>query len=257
MTFLIAEIGVNHKGRVGHAKRLIECAIEAGADAAKFQYFDAEKLGNPSIRHLQLSLEQLRELKDYCGTRIEFMCTAFDADGLKEIVPLIRRIKVSSGMIFRRDFLAEVARHDRPLIVSTGMATEVDIHRALEILRSRGAGEIQALLHCVSAYPTPTDQANLRAMQRLREQFGTAVGYSDHTGKYEALIAAASMGAAVIEAHITVDKGDEGPDHSSSHEPQDYIRTVKAIRRIERMMGDGSLDPRACELKTRAGWASD
>ncbi len=265
MTFIIAEIGVNHNGDIELAHKLIDAAYECGASAVKFQTFDCEKLEPPGdrremLRKLQLTTGRFRELKDYCGTRIEFMSTPFDVDALWELVSLgVERIKISSGGLFDMALLKAAEESQLPIILSTGMATENDVSKAMWRLKY---SDKLTLLHCNSGYPTPYEDVNLRAMQTLKNSFGCPVGLSDHTIGISVPIAATALGAVVIEKHITLDKNMAGPDHAISLEPPEFKKMVLGIREIEKAMGDGVKRQTPSEQKTvgivreRQAWAA-
>lgn len=258
--FIIAEAGVNHNGDVGIARRLVDAAAEAGADAVKFQTFigekciaaGAEKAGYQKetvgeegsqldmIRKLELSFEEFRGLKSYCEERgILFLSTAFDLDSARFLHELgLTVYKIPSGEITNYPLLRTIGEFGGRVIMSTGMCELEEIGSAMDVLRRSGTTDI-SLLHCNTQYPTPMADVNLRAMEQLREVFRTPVGYSDHTLGIEVPIAAAALGASIIEKHFTLDRGMEGPDHRASLEPGELKRMVAAVRNIEAALGDG------------------
>ncbi|MCF6463983.1 N-acetylneuraminate synthase [Clostridium sp. Cult1] len=257
--FVIAEAGVNHNGDISIAKKLIDKAFEAGADAIKFQTFKAENLvtreapkaeyqkettgdGNQfqMLKKLELSFEEHIILKEYCIEKsITFISTPFDfesVDLLEKIgVPLY---KVSSGDLTNLPLLSYIASKNKPIILSTGMANLGEVEEAVETIFETGNKNL-VLLHCTSNYPTVYEDVNLRAMLTMKEAFKLPVGYSDHTIGIEVPIAAVALGAKVIEKHFTLDKTMEGPDHKASLEPDELKIMVNSIRNIERAMGDG------------------
>ncbi|NLW68963.1 MAG: N-acetylneuraminate synthase [Bacteriovoracaceae bacterium] len=268
--FIIAEAGVNHNGSLETAKALVRQAGMAGADAVKFQTFRADALAAEGLekawyqkktsnavesqlsmlRRLELGVEEHRELVRFCRSqRIMFLSTPFDeqsADLLESLgVPML---KIGSGELTNLPFLRHVARKRRPMIISTGMANLGEVEEALEVVLSAGNREI-TLLHCVTEYPAPPMEVNLRAMQTLHRAFGFPVGYSDHTEGIEIAVAAAALGASVIEKHFTLDRSAEGPDHRSSLDPPMFADMVRAIRNVEDAMGDGRKRPAPCEIK--------
>ncbi|HOE73519.1 MAG TPA: N-acetylneuraminate synthase [Deltaproteobacteria bacterium] len=268
--FIIAEAGVNHNGSLETAKALVRQAGMAGADAVKFQTFRADALAAEGLekawyqkktsnaeesqlsmlRRLELGVEEHRELVRFCRSqRIMFLSTPFDeqsADLLESLgVPML---KIGSGELTNLPFLRHVARKRRPMIISTGMANLGEVEDALEVVLSAGNREI-TLLHCVTEYPAPPMEVNLRAMQTLHRAFGFPVGYSDHTEGIEIAVAAAALGASVIEKHFTLDRSAEGPDHRSSLDPPMFADMVRAIRNVEDAMGDGRKRPAPCEIK--------
>ncbi|MDQ0285616.1 N-acetylneuraminate synthase/N,N'-diacetyllegionaminate synthase [Desulfofundulus luciae] len=263
--FIIAEAGVNHNGDLETAKRLVDAAVVAGADAVKFQTFVPEEVVTGSaekasyqkanmpggqetqldmIRRLALSKEDFRTLKAYCDRAgIMFLSTPYDyysVDFLDELgVPLF---KIPSGELVNDRFLRYVAARGKPLIISTGMAMLGEVEEAVEVVQDAGVREI-TLLHCTSAYPASYEEVNLRAMVTLRQAFGLPVGYSDHTPGTEVAVAAVALGARVIEKHFTLSRNMEGPDHKASLEPDELAAMVRSIRNVERALGDGRKRP--------------
>lgn len=278
-TFVIAEIGVNHNGDRKLALKLVDAAVEAGADAAKFQTFrsDAitvqnagtvayqrEKAGaldqHAMLRKLELGEAEHEEIAAYCARRgIEFMSTAFDSGSLDLLCRLgIRRIKAPSGEVTNLPYLEDCARRGLPIILSTGMADLEEVRTASTTIEAawdrngtRPAGDALTILHCTSAYPTAFDDVNLRAMLTLETEIGRPVGYSDHTQGIFVPPIAVAMGARVIEKHVTLDRRMEGPDHSASLEPDELAAMVRAIRDAELLRGDGIKVPREAELEAR------
>lgn len=269
--FVIAEAGVNHNGSLEMARRLVDAAVQAAADAVKFQTFRSEKAISPfapkaayqvettgagesqleMVRKLELPPEAFRELKSYCAQRgILFLSTPFDdesADLLDELG--MAAFKVPSGEITNLPFLEHVARKGKPLIVSTGMCELEEVRTAVDCLQRAGAREL-ALLHCVSSYPAPAASINLRAMATLRETFGVPVGFSDHTLGIAIPLAAVALGACIVEKHMTLDCKLPGPDHRASLEPGDFAAMVAGIRAVEASLGDGAKRPAAEERNT-------
>lgn len=266
--YVIAEAGVNHGGDVEKALRLVDVAADAGADAVKFQTFSAARLVSAdaakaayqkktgpwreSQRDMleKLELDEMAHMKirHKCRDReIEFLSSPFDeeaADFLEEIG--IKAFKVASGEITNLPFLGYLGGKGLPLILSTGTADMAEVAAAVETLRSAGAKDI-ALLHCVSAYPAEPADCNLSAMKTLADTFQAPVGWSDHTLGWEVTVAAAAMGANVIEKHLTFDADALGPDHRVSLEPIPFAAMVAAVRAVESAIGDGVKTPRDCE----------
>ncbi|QAT40526.1 N-acetylneuraminate synthase [Clostridium sp. JN-9] len=257
--FIIAEAGVNHNGDIYTAKKLIDAALEAGADAIKFQSFKAESLvtkdapkaqyqkkntGSGSqyemLKKLELSFDDHIILKKYCEEkRIMFISTPFDFRSVDLLEKLeIPIYKISSGDLTNIPFLKYIAKLNKPMIVSTGMANLGEVEMAVEAIRNIGNNEI-TLLHCTSNYPANYDDVNLNAMITMKNDFKLPVGYSDHTLGIEVPIAAAAMGASIIEKHFTLDKNMEGPDHKASLNPPEFKKMVSSIRNIEKALGDG------------------
>ena len=266
--FIIAEAGVNHNGDLELARRLVDAAAEAGADAVKFQTFSADRLATAAapqadyqrrntgieesqramLHRLELTAEAHRELMARCRERgILFLSSPFDEDSADFLEELgVPAFKIPSGELTNVPFLAHVARKGRPLIVSTGMATLDEVRPAVETIRQAGSPPL-ALLHCVSSYPAQPADVNLRAMATLREAFAVPVGFSDHTAGTDIALAAVALGANILEKHLTLDRTLPGPDHLASLEPDEWIAMVAALRRIEAALGDGRKRPAPSE----------
>lgn len=265
--FVIAEAGVNHNGDVILAKKLIDLAAEAGADAVKFQTFSTEENVTQSapkasyqkktslresqfdmLRKLELSQGEFREIFDYCKyKKILFLSTPFDyasADFLARLP--VSLFKISSGEITNVLLLKKVAEFKKPIILSTGMSSLEEVKQAVKLIYLAGNKKL-TLLHCTSNYPTKFEDVNLRAIQTLRHEFNVPVGYSDHTEGIEVAIAATALGAEVIEKHFTLDKNLPGPDHKASLSPTQLKDLVRSIRNVEISMGDGRKVPRPSE----------
>ena len=271
--FVIAEAGVNHDGDRKRALELVDIAADAGADAVKFQTFDADRLAtrdapkadyqldatdrgesqHAMLRRLQLSPGDHAVLIEHCARRgILFLSTPFDEQSADLLASLgVAAFKIPSGEITNVPFLAHVARHGKPMIVSTGMATIGEVEAAVAAIDGAGACDV-ALLHCVSNYPAAAATANLRAMATLEHAFGVPVGYSDHTRGFAVALAAVALGAAVLEKHFTVDRALPGPDHQASLTADELSALVASIREVESALGDGRKRPAASELGTAA-----
>ena len=260
--FIIAEAGVNHNGNIEIATRLIEIASEAGADAVKFQTFKTENCitsyapkanyqiqttGQSEnqyemVKKLELDIKSHRILMDYCKQKnIMFLSTAFDLDSVDLLDELgLEIFKIPSGEITNLPYLRKIAKLNKKIILSTGMANLGEIENAVNILVENGTKrEKVTVLHCNTEYPTPICDVNLKAMLTIKEAFKVPVGYSDHTLGINIPLAAVTMGAEVIEKHITLDKNMDGPDHRASLEPHELKEMVVAIREIEKALGDG------------------
>jgi N,N'-diacetyllegionaminate synthase len=269
-TIVIAEVGVNHNGDARLARRMVDVARDAGADVVKFQAFKADKEisryaakaayqeantgaeGNQLelARALELSGEALRSLKDYCAqVRMPFLCTAFDFDSADLLCDELKvsAIKIGSAEVTNIPLLEHIGAKRVGAILSTGASTLAETAVAVAALRSAGCPEL-VLLHCVSSYPAPVEQVNLRAMQTLRREFGVPVGFSDHTPGIEAAIAAAALGACAVEKHFTTDRHLPGPDHLASVEPLELKALIAGVRAANRALGDGVKAPVPCEL---------
>ena len=273
-TFVIAEAGVNHNGSLEIAKKLVDVAVDAGSDSVKFQTFKAENIvtryaqkaeyqkettaGNETqfdmINKLELDINAHKELINYCKKKeITFLSTPFDLESVELLNNLgVEVLKIPSGEITNLPFLEKIGGLKKRLILSTGMADLEEIGNALSILIGAGTPKDNiTVLHCNTAYPTPIEDVNLLAMNTIKETFKVKVGYSDHTPGIEISIAAAALGASVIEKHFTLDKGMEGPDHKASLEPDELNNMVRAIRNIESGLGNGIKKPSISELKNR------
>jgi N-acetylneuraminate synthase/N,N'-diacetyllegionaminate synthase len=250
---VIAEAGVNHNGSFDEAQRLIATAKKCGADAVKFQMFDSHLLGRPELRKYQLGTDMLEDLQFYAERLgIDFLCTPFDQAACEWLtLRRVKYMKLGSGAIFNDALLNKARDMGVPVLLSTGMATIAEIEHAARILQDN----LAAILHCVSAYPVPLDQANLRALITLRRQFGYPIGYSDHTVCIDALLAAVALGAKFIEAHLTHDCDQEGPDHQASYMPGVFQNAVGRIRQMEKILGSGRKVMQPCEKACRDVWA--
>lgn len=272
-TFIIAEVGVNHNGSLELAKKLVDAAVDAGADCVKFQTFIAKNLvskhaskaeyqkkqtdANESqlemIKKLELSYDDFIELKKYTDEKdIIFMSTAFDLESISFLNNLdMKKWKIPSGEITNLPYLIEIAKLKKPTILSTGMSTMEEIESAIKILKKYGTDDI-TVLHCTTEYPAPFEEVNLNAMISIKNKFELSIGYSDHTKGIEVPIAAVALGAIVIEKHFTLDKNMDGPDHKASIEPNELKRMVLSIRNIEKSLGNGIKKPTESEIKNIA-----
>jgi N,N'-diacetyllegionaminate synthase len=270
--FIIAEAGVNHNGSPELAKKLIDAAVESGADAVKFQTFKADKLVSKyaqkadyqkqttsveetqyeMIKKLELDENAHRVLINYCKDKeVMFLSTPFDHDSIDLLISFEMPIfKIPSGEITNLPYLRHIGSLGKEVILSTGMANLNEVQDALEVLIKAGTSKEKiTVLHATTEYPCPIGEVNLRAMQTIKAAFGVKVGYSDHTQGIEVPIAAVAMGACVIEKHFTLDRTMEGPDHKASLEPDELKAMVQAIRHIEQALGDGVKRPSESEQK--------
>jgi len=269
---VIAEIGVNHNGSLTLAKELVDQAKECGADVAKFQTFNAERLVTETaskaqyqientnsggsqfemLKSLELREQEFEDLFNYCSSKkIEFLSTPFDKEDLIFLNNLgMKRIKIPSGEITNPFLLEEAGKSRKEVILSTGMANLKEIREALNLLIKNGCSKQEVtILHCNTEYPTPLEDVNLNAMNTIRDEFKVKVGYSDHTSGIEVPIAAVSMGASIIEKHFTLDKKMDGPDHLASLNPQEFSLMAKGIRSIETALGSREKNPSKSEKK--------
>ena len=270
-TFIIAEAGVNHNGSLDIARKLVQAAAQAGADAIKFQTFRAETLAIPHspkadyqrrtteaeetqfqmLKRLELDFRAHTLLQTHCREYgITFLSSPFDLDSIDFLHQLgLDIFKIPSGEITNLPYLEKIGALRRQVILSTGMSTLTEIRAAVSVLKNTGTPESDlTLLHCNTEYPTPMQDVNLKAMLTIWDAFPkAAIGYSDHTQGIEVPIAAVAMGAQVIEKHFTLDRTMEGPDHDASLEPWELSRMIRAIRNIELALGDGDKKPSASE----------
>jgi len=269
--FIIAEAGVNHNGSIELAKKLIDVAANAGANAVKFQTFKAETLvckdakkadyqninindGDDNqfnmLKKLELDLDTHNLLIDYCEQKdIMFLSTPFDIKSIELLDNLgLNIFKIPSGEITNLPYLRMIGSLKKQVILSTGMATLDEVKDALEVLIKSGTlKENITILHANTMYPTPMEDVNLNAMITIGKTFDIAYGYSDHTLGIEVPTAAVALGATIIEKHFTLDKTMQGPDHKASLEPKELKAMVDAIRNIEKALGDGIKQPTPSE----------
>jgi N-acetylneuraminate synthase/N,N'-diacetyllegionaminate synthase len=270
--FIVAEAGVNHNGDPALARRLVDAAAECGADAVKFQTFTVDALLTQAapkagyqvettgagesqremLARLELGTDRLAELRDRAAKHgLIFFSAPFDEASADALAALdVALFKVPSGEITNLPLLRHVAAKGRPIILSTGMANLEEVEQAVAAIREAGDPPL-AVLHCLSAYPAPAAEVNLRAMDSLATRFGCPVGFSDHTLGIEIAVAAAARGAAIIEKHLTLDKTLPGPDHRASLDVAEFSAMVRAIRSVESALGDGVKRPMPSETDTR------
>ncbi|MFQ5456526.1 MAG: N-acetylneuraminate synthase [Nitrospirota bacterium] len=272
--FIIAEAGVNHNGSVETARKMVDAAIDSGADAVKFQTFNAVKMISrfapkaeyqkkttaadesqlSMVKRLEIDKNGYKMLIDYCNEKgIIFISSPFDLESIDMLDELgLAIFKIPSGEITNLPYLRKVGSLNKRIIMSTGMADLGEIEDALDIITEAGTKrEDITVLHCNTEYPTPMDDVNLTAMLTIKEAMKVIIGYSDHTSGIEVPIAAAALGATVIEKHFTLDKDDEGPDSQASIEPDELQAMVRAIRGIEKALGDGIKRPSLSESKNK------
>jgi N,N'-diacetyllegionaminate synthase len=273
--FIIAEAGVNHNGDLEMARKLIESAAAAGADAVKFQTFKAVKLASrfaPKAEYQKLSndadssqLEMLkslemdepahRELISHCkAAGLKFLSSPFDLESIDLLHSLgLEIFKIPSGEITNLPYLRKIGGLGKKVILSTGMSDLGEIEDALNVLVKAGTllGQI-AVLHCNTEYPTPMEDVNLKCIQTIAQAFQVRVGYSDHTLGIEVPAAAVALGASIIEKHLTLDRSLPGPDHKASLVPQEFKAMVQAIRNIEKALGHSKKKPTASEIKNKS-----
>ena len=271
-TFIIAEAGINHKGNPNQAKKMINIAVEIGADAVKFQTFKAKEIVTKKApkAHYQQSIkdphesqyqmlkkaefteEEWFELADFArDVDIIFFSKPSYEDAVDILVKMgVPTIKIGSGDITYITLLRRVAKTGLPIILSTGMSTLSEVEDAVNTIYAEGNKEL-ILLHCVSNYPSAYEDTNLRAMATLKQAFQVPVGYSDHSLGIVVPIVAVSLGASVIEKHFTLDRTLPGPDHKASIEPNEFERMIKSIRTVEKALGSPIKKPVKAEIEMR------
>lgn len=269
--FVIAEVGVNHNGDLDLARRLIDVAARAGAEAVKFQTFFADELVTTTaaqadyqarnrgrddsqyemLRALELSEDDYRALKLYCDDKgIIFLSTPFSERAVDLLADIgVDGFKISSGDLTHLPLLRHIAGYGRPAILSTGMGTLGEIDEAVTAMAGAGLDEV-AILHCVSNYPADPAECNLRAMDTIRGAFGKPTGWSDHTLGNAVSVAAVARGAPLIEKHFTLDRTMPGPDHAASLEPEELNRFVQDLRDTRAALGTPVKRPTASERET-------
>ena len=269
---IIAEAGVNHNGSVELAKKMADVAKAAGADIVKYQTavpelvisrfapkaeYQKESTGEAEsqlemVKKIHFGFAEHRKLKEYCDSiGIKYLSTPFDMDSIDFLAGMDMPVwKIPSGEVTNLPYLEKVAKLKKPIIMSTGMCEIPEIKAALDVLYSNGAEDV-TILHCNTEYPTPLKDANVKAMLDIQKNFGTKVGYSDHTLGLEAPLAAVALGATVVEKHFTLDKNMEGPDHAASMSPEELTALVKAIRNTELALGDGVKKVTESEAKNK------
>lgn len=273
--YIMAEAGVNHNGRLDIAKELVDAAANAGADAVKFQTFTAKNVvtGNASMASYQaqntgekksqlemLTEYELREndfnkIKKYCDSKkITFLSTPHSDDVIGFLDKLVCAYKIGSGDLTNLPFLQMIARKKKPMILGTGMSNLHEVKEALETIHGEGNKEV-VMLHCTTSYPCPLKEVNLKAMQTMQNELDCLVGYSDHTLGIDIAIAAAQMGAVLIEKHFTLNTRMAGPDHRASLNPEELKEMVSSIKNKKNFpipieaLGDGIKIPSIHEIE--------
>ncbi len=272
MVLIIAEAGVNHNGSLSQAKELVDVAKDSGADIVKFQTFKSNNLVTKEtkkafyqslntensdsqlemLRKLELPFDQYLDLKNYCIKKnIEFLTTAFDLESLDLINQInLKRFKIPSGEITNLPYLKKIGSFGKPIILSTGMSNIEEINNALNQLYLSGTLKKDiSILHCTSEYPAPFFDVNLKAMISMKNKFNVDIGYSDHTLGVEVSFAAVSLGAKIIEKHITLNRNLKGPDHKASLEPEEFKNLVKGVRNISLALGTSEKKITNSEIK--------
>ncbi|MCM3676000.1 N-acetylneuraminate synthase [Peribacillus simplex] len=256
-TFIIAEIGVNHNGSLELAKKLVDAAIDAGADAVKFQMFDTEELTTRQadlvqyqkktkeknqydmLKKLELSSVEFIDLKNYCDKKnIIFLATPFDLKSVDFLNDLdMSAFKVGSGDLTNYPLLKRIVETDKPIILSTGMSLISEIDQTIAYLRALKENLQISILHCTSSYPTPEQQINLKVISDYLKRYPFVIGYSDHSIGTHIPIAATALGARILEKHITLDNTLPGPDHLASIDIKEFKEMVQLVRLTEISLG--------------------
>ena len=272
--FIIVEAGVNHNGSIEIAKKLVDEAVNIGADCIKFQTYKTENLVTKKapkanyqlkvtdekesqfemLKKLELTLEEYKDLISYCSERnILFLSTPYNIGDIDFLNSLgVSAFKVASGQIVEKPFLEYLAKQGKPIIASTGMAYLSEIDEAVRVFRDNG-NEDFVILQCTTNYPSLESDSNLKAMISMRDAFNCLVGYSDHTVSDVAILGSVALGAKIIEKHFTLDKNMEGPDHSCSADPEEMAELISKIRLLESALGTGVKTPCESEIKNTQG----
>jgi len=270
--FIAAEIGINHNGDMELARKMIDAAVAAGADAVKFQNYRTEDfLSDRSLmytyesqgqtvtesqydmfKRCELSVTQLQELCSYCVSKgVIFFSTPTGDSGIDDLrkagAPMLKN---GSDYLTHLPLIRTMARSGLPTVLSTGMATEEDIADAVTAFEEAGGKDL-ILLHCTSSYPTPAEDVNLRKVTTLKSRFGHLVGFSDHSWGTIAAVGAVALGACFVEKHFTLDKNLPGPDHAFSSDPLEFAELTAQIRAMEKNLGRAYIGPTAAEEKSR------
>lgn len=253
---IIAEVGVNHNGKLSLAKKLIEYAKFAGADFVKFQCYNTNDLVTDKakkakyqkkfnkfetqkqmLKKYEFSEKDFKYLKNYCNKiGIKFLISIFDLKSLNLAKKMgLRLIKLPSGELNNFELVEQIAKGKNEIILSSGMASFAEIGKTIKFLKKRLKKRL-TVLHCISSYPTKPNQVQIQNMLEIKKRFNVNIGFSDHTDSFEAAISATALGATVIEKHLTLNKKMKGPDHSSSLDPAEFINFVKLIRNTEKII---------------------
>ena len=270
-TFVIAEAGVNHDGNIDVAKKLVDIAVRAGADAVKFQTFktenlilrDIQKAGYQKkttnadesqydmLKRLEVTIEQNILLKQYCiDSGIIFLTTPFDEESLDELDELdLPAYKIASTDATNLPFLEKIAKKGKPIFLSTGMSYLSEVQSALDVIYKHNKDVV--LLQCTANYPIKDNEVNLAVIDTYKARFDILVGYSDHSVNIGAAPFAIPMGAKVVEKHFTINKTNKGPDHAASLSPDELIDFVKVVRRVDEYIGSSIKEPSPSEVDTR------
>jgi len=253
--FIIAEVGINHNGKLSLAKKLVDAAVDAKADAVKFQTFKSEGViidklkQTDAIRKFELKYSEFASLKKYCDKKnIIFLSTPHSFDAIDFLNDLVPAFKFGSGDLTNIPALQHAAKKDKPIILGTGMSTLKEVKESVNAIKKSGNNQIIAL-HCTTNYPCPFEEVNMNAMKDMQNKLDCLVGYSDHTMGITASIMAATLGAVVIEKHFTIDRNMPGPDQKASLEPDELKKMIEEIRNVEKALGGSNKKPTNSEKK--------
>lgn len=270
--FIAAEVGINHNGDMELARKMIDAAVECGADAVKFQnYYTEDFIQDKDLKYTyasqgkavtesqfdmfkryELSFEQLKGLKEHCDKKgVLFFSTPTSKRGIDDLAKLnVGLLKNGSDLLVNIPLIKEMAKTKIPTIISTGMALVSEIDEAVRAFEEADGKELM-ILHCTSSYPTPDEDVNLLKLESLSKTFNYPIGFSDHTWGIEAAIGAVVLGACFIEKHFTTDKTLPGPDHRFSSDPAEFKQLVAAVRKTEKMLGTSKIGPTNSEREGR------
>ena len=274
MTYIIAEVGVNHNGSLDLALKLVDIAAKSGANAVKFQTFKSEKLSSKNakkaeyqkknlntnndsqldmLKKIELSYHDFRLVFNRCKEKnIDFISTPFDLESVDFLEELgVDIYKIGSGDLTNYLLLKKVAEKGKKIILSTGMGSMEEVTNSVNFIKKNGCTDI-VVLHCVSCYPTMHEDLNLKCIKTMKEKLNLEIGFSDHTEDYKASIYSVLLGAKYIEKHFTIDKNMKGPDHKASLNPNELIEFVSLIKECDIIMGDGVKVCKDSELNTRS-----
>jgi len=254
--FIVAEAGINHNGNVKIAKKLIDEAKEAGADAIKFQTFKAIDLAVPgsaffkTFKKVELDSTDFKEISDHAKARgIIFFSTPFSENAVNLLTKMhVPCFKISSGDLIHIPLLKYVAKKKKPIVISTGMANLKEVEKAVNTIESENNKKI-IIMHSISSYPTPANDVCLKAIHTLKQKFPYPIGFSDNGGGIEIPSLSVALGAKIVEKHFTLNKKMKGPDQFFSANPKELKLLVKQIKKIEMLIGDGKKEPKPSEHK--------
>ena len=258
---IVAEIGNNHEGSLSLAKQHIDRASYAGVHAVKFQTFKTKCFTNVRdrsrfvrLKSFELTYDEFEKLSDYAKEKkLLFLSTPLDLESAAFLSRIVPAFKIASGDNTFYPLIEKIAAYSKPIILSAGLATVNELSRSIKLIRSiwkkhKITGEL-AILHCVSSYPVPPNQANLGAIAHLQKKFNCTVGYSDHTTGIEACVLAVALGARIIEKHFTIDKNySDFRDHKLSADPMEMKELVGRIQNTLTLLGDGKKKVEFCEI---------